>query len=33
MEAVWFYQHMLLAEKRNMNDIIHAVQKVYDPRE
>jgi len=31
-EAVWFYQHMLLAEKKDMDDIIHAVQKVYENR-
>jgi perosamine synthetase len=31
-EAVWFYQNMLLAERKDMDDIIHAVQKVYDNR-
>jgi perosamine synthetase len=32
MEAVWFFQNMLLAERKDMNDIIHAVQKIYENR-
>ena len=31
-EAVWFSQSMLLADRKDMDDIIHAVQKVYDNR-
>jgi len=31
-EAVWLYQNMLLAERKDMDDIIDAVQKVYDNR-
>jgi dTDP-4-amino-4,6-dideoxygalactose transaminase len=31
-EAVWFYQNMLLAEKRDMNDIVNAIQKIYENR-
>ena len=25
-DAVWFYQNMLLADRKDMDDIIHAVQ-------
>ncbi len=32
LEAVWFYQNMLLAERKDMDDIIHAIQKVYENR-
>jgi dTDP-4-amino-4,6-dideoxygalactose transaminase len=31
-EAVWFFQNMLLAERRDMDDIVHAVRKVYENR-
>jgi dTDP-4-amino-4,6-dideoxygalactose transaminase len=31
-EAVWFFQNMLLAERKDMNDIVHAVQKIYENR-
>jgi len=31
-EAVWFSQRMLLADRKDMDDIIHAVQKVYENR-
>ncbi len=31
-EAVWFFQNMLLADRKDMDDIIHAVQKVYENR-
>ena len=32
MEAVWFYQTMLLAEQSDMDDIVNAVQKIYENR-
>ena len=32
LEAVWFYQNMLLAERKDMDDIISAVQKIYENR-
>lgn len=31
-EAVWFFQNMLLAERRDMDDIVNAVRKVYENR-
>jgi len=31
-EAVWFFQNMLLAGRKDMDDIINAVQKVYENR-
>jgi dTDP-4-amino-4,6-dideoxygalactose transaminase len=31
-EAVWFFQNMLLAERSDMDDIVHAVHKVYRHR-
>ena len=31
-EAVWFFQNMLLGEQEDMDDIIDAVQKVYENR-
>jgi len=31
-EAVWFFQNMLLAERKDMDDIVDAVQKVYENR-
>jgi hypothetical protein len=31
-EAVWLYQSMLLAERKDMDDIIDAVQKIYNNR-
>lgn len=31
-EAVWFFQNMLLGERSDMDDIIEAVQKVYETR-
>ena len=31
-EAVWFFQNMLLGEQKDMDDIIDAVQKVYENR-
>jgi hypothetical protein len=31
-EAVMLFQNMLLAEKSDMDDIIHAIQKVYENR-
>lgn len=31
-EAVWFFQNMLLGERRDMDDIVNAVQKVYENR-
>jgi perosamine synthetase len=32
LEAVWFFQNMLLAERKDMDDIINAVQKIYENR-
>jgi len=32
-EAVWLFQYMLLGEKEDMDDVINAVQKIYDNRE
>jgi len=32
MEVVWFYQNMLLGERSDMDDIINAIQKVYQNR-
>lgn len=31
-EAVWFFQNMLLAERKDMDDILNAVHKVYENR-
>jgi perosamine synthetase len=31
-EAVWFYQKMLLADRKDMDDIINAIQKIYENR-
>lgn len=31
-EAVWFFQNMLLAERKDMDDIINAIQKIYENR-
>ena len=31
-EAVWFFQNMLLAERDDMDDIVNAVQKVFENR-
>ena len=31
-EAVWLFQNMLLGDKSDMDDIINAVQKIYDNR-
>ena len=31
-EAVWFFQNMLLGEKSDMDDIINAVEKIYENR-
>ena len=31
-EAVWFFQNMLLAERKDMDDIVKAVHKVYENR-
>lgn len=31
-EAVWFFQNMLLAGRKDMNDIVNAVHKVYENR-
>lgn len=31
-EAVWFFQNMLLAGRKDMDDIVDAVQKIYDNR-
>lgn len=31
-EAVWFFQNMLLGDRQDMDDIVDAVQKVYDNR-
>jgi hypothetical protein len=31
-EAVWFFQNMLLAERKDMDDIVDAVHKVYENR-
>jgi dTDP-4-amino-4,6-dideoxygalactose transaminase len=31
-EAVWLFQNMLLGEKNDMDDIVNAIQKVYDNR-
>jgi perosamine synthetase len=31
-EAVWFYQNMLLSEREDMDDIIHAIEKIYENR-
>ena len=33
LEVVWFYQNMLLAERSDMDDIVNAVQKIYDNRD
>ncbi len=32
LEAVWFFQNMLLAEREDMDDIVNAVHKVYENR-
>ena len=32
LEAVWFYQNMLLAERQDMDDIVNAIQKIYENR-
>lgn len=32
-EAVWLYQSMLLAERKDMDDIVNAIQKIYEHRE
>ena len=31
-EAVWLYQNMLLGEREDMDDIVNAIQKIYDHR-
>ena len=31
-EAVWLFQYMLLGEREDMDDIISAIQKIYDQR-
>ena len=31
-EAVWFFQNMLLGERKDMDDIVNAVHKVYENR-
>jgi perosamine synthetase len=31
-EALWFYQNMLLGERSDMDDIVNAVQKIYENR-
>jgi len=31
-EAVWFSQSMLLAERKDMDDIVNAIQKIYENR-
>jgi dTDP-4-amino-4,6-dideoxygalactose transaminase len=31
-EAVWFFQNMLLGERKDMDDILNAIQKIYDNR-
>jgi dTDP-4-amino-4,6-dideoxygalactose transaminase len=31
-EAVWLYQNMLLAEREDMDDIVNAIQKIYENR-
>ncbi len=31
-EAVWFFQNMLLAERKDMDDIVSSIQKVYENR-
>jgi hypothetical protein len=31
-EAVWFFQNMLLGERKDMDDIVDAIQKVYENR-
>ena len=31
-EAVWFFQNMLLGDRRDRDDIVHAVQKVFSNR-
>jgi dTDP-4-amino-4,6-dideoxygalactose transaminase len=31
-EAVWFFQNMLLADRKDMDDIVNAVQKIYENR-
>jgi perosamine synthetase len=31
-EAVWFFQNMLLAERKDMDDIVNAIQKIYENR-
>ncbi len=32
LEMVWFYQNMLLGERSDMDDIINAIQKIYENR-
>jgi len=32
-EVVWFFQNMLLAGRRDMDDIVNAVQKIYENRQ
>lgn len=31
-EAVWFFQYMLLGSRQDMDDIVNAIQKIYDNR-
>jgi perosamine synthetase len=31
-EAVWLFQNMLLAERKDMDDIVNAIQKIYENR-
>ena len=31
-EAVWMYQNMLLGDRRDMDDIVNAIQKIYEHR-
>jgi perosamine synthetase len=32
-EAVWFFQNMLLGERKDMDDIVNSIQKIYDNRQ
>jgi hypothetical protein len=32
-EAVWLFQNMLLGERKDMDDIVNAIHKIYENRE
>jgi perosamine synthetase len=32
-EAVWFFQNMLLGERKDMDDVVNAIEKIYENRD